>query len=322
MVRAVRQTVFRRLPPILLPAALLACSSMPLVSREPASPGPVFTDGYEAVRFAPGVISTGDVFASSFTPDGRTVYFTKATQDRTRMQIMQSTWAGGRWSTPTVAPFSTGTRQMDPHVAPDGKSVLFTAPRRRGAVATDPDGDWDTWTARIDGKDDPTEAARFAGAANSALHEMYPGITTDGMLLFGVRDPENRAPGGIRYWHRKLRGDPASIDLGAGVRNPGNPYITPDGRVLIFSANGPDARRRTDLFVSTRRGDGRWREPQNLGLAVNTIDVEFCPQLSPDGQFLFFSRVTYDGDRATGNDIYVIRTAAVPALVEALAAKP
>ena len=313
----------RQLAAIPLILALVAgCRGAPRVSREPALPGPTFAEGYDAVLFAPGIISTGDVFASSFTPDGRTVYFTKATPDRTRMSIMTSSWAGGRWSTPTVAPFSTGTRQMDPHVSPDGKSVLFTAPRRRSAVAADPDGDWDTWTARIDGKGDPTAATRFAGPANTDLHEMYPSMTIDDMLVFGVRDPANRIPGGLRYWHRKLRGDAAPVELGATVRNPGNPYITPNGRVLIFSATGPDPRRRTDLFVTTRRGDGRWREPQNLGLAVNTIDVEFCPQLSPDGQYLFFSRVHYDGERATGNDIYVIRTAAVPALVEALAAKP
>src|SRR4051794_10141419 len=65
-----------------------------------------------ATVFAPGVVSTGDVFASTFTPDGRTVVFTKVAPPPRPMALMSSSLAGGRWTTPTVLPFSGVYRDL------------------------------------------------------------------------------------------------------------------------------------------------------------------------------------------------------------------
>ena len=280
----------------------------------------MYTHSDTATMFAPGVISTGDVFASSFTPDGRTVYFTKATNDRSSMQIMVSHWTNGAWSEPRRAPFSTGQRQMDPHVAPSGRVVYFTAPRRRNAGISDPDGDWDTWTASLE-KGDPSEATRLTSLANSPDHEMYPSVMIDETVFFGVsaRQDGAAARSEIAYMNKKVRTTPVRVPL--ALTNPGNPYITPRGNVLIVSGTGKDERTRADLYVVTRGGDGRWSAPRDLGREVNTDAVEFCPSLSPDGQYLFFSRLRRDGDRVTGNDIYVIPVASVPVLRDALRAR-
>lgn len=306
---------------------LASCSRRPSspVDREPP---PVFTIGDTVQRFAPGVVSNGDVFASSFTPDGRVVFFTRANADRSQMQIMMSRWQGGRWQSPVRAPFSTGTRQMDPHVSPDGKTLFFTAPRRRDAAATDTDGDWDTWSVRLDQPD--AVAERFShwsrnrqALANSAENEMYPSITYNEELFFGVRKRAGGAssPGEIQYVSPAIRTSPMPVVLSKEITNSSNPYITPDGRVLIVSATGPESRKRSDLYVIRRREDGRWMDPVSLGPEVNSMDVEFCPQLSRDGQYLFFSRVHYDGDRATGNDIYVVATRFIRPLRDALEAR-
>src|SRR3954454_15115527 len=71
-----------------------------------------------AVVFAPGVVSTGDVFASTFTPDGRVVVFTKFAPPRPAT-LMMSTFDGGRWTTPTVLAFSGTYRDLDPSFTPD-----------------------------------------------------------------------------------------------------------------------------------------------------------------------------------------------------------
>ena len=296
-----------------------------------AEPPPVFTTSDTVALFAPGVISTGDVFASSFTPDGRTVYFTKATSDRSSMHIMQSRWSNGAWTSPVRAPFSTGARQMDPHVAPDGKAIYFTAPRQRDATGNDPGGDWDTWAVRLEGGD-LRPAARLSSLANSAKNETYPSITIDSTVFFGMRDRPigiesgQTAPGVIAYSHKRIRTTPVVVPL-TELGNPSNPYITPNGRVLIVSATAKDSRGRADLyvvthsgdgFVSMRGGDGRWSAPRNLGMEVNSGDTEYCPSLSPDGKYLFFSRIRHDGDRVLGNDIYVVPVESVPVLRDAL----
>src|SRR6478736_1567450 len=75
----------------IMAAACGACGARTFAGRSPdATPG-LPADGERAVMFAPGVVSTGDVFASTFTPDGRTVVFTKFSPPR--MTLMTSSLA-------------------------------------------------------------------------------------------------------------------------------------------------------------------------------------------------------------------------------------
>lgn len=278
---------------------------------------PVYTRSDTVETFAPGVISNGDAFSSTFTPDGGTVYFTRASNDRSQMQIMRSRWTGRGWSAPVRARFSTGTQQMDPHIAPGGKTLYFSAPRRRAAATTEPDGDWDTWSVRLDTEAD---AERMTSLVNSAENEMYASSTYDDALFFGYK-PRNApasAPTEIHYWYPKLRSTPAVVPTGADVSSASNPYITANGRVLIISGTGKASRGRADLFVLVRGPDGRWSAPRNLGGEVNTDDNEFCPQLTHDGRYLFFSRIMWDGDRMIGNNIFVVPVTSVPVLRDAL----
>jgi Tol biopolymer transport system component len=103
--------------------------------------------------------------------------------------------------------------------------------------------------------------------------------------------------------------------------SPGNPYVTPDGRLLLFTADRPGGHGRGDVWATARAADGAWGAPRNLGPRVNGPDVEFCPSLSPDGRWLLFSRIGYRGEERVRDNVYVIRTDAVPVLRELLTAR-
>jgi hypothetical protein len=45
-----------------------------------------------------------------------------------------------------------------------------------------------------------------------------------------------------------------------------------------------------DLYVSFRQTDGAWGEPIDLGPDVNSGMLDYCPTVTPDGRYLFFSR--------------------------------
>ena len=45
----------------------------------------------------------------------------------------------------------------------------------------------------------------------------------------------------------------------------------------------------TVICTSFRSGDNAWTAPQNLGPAINSPFQEYCPSLSPDGKYFFFS---------------------------------
>src|SRR3954464_7624318 len=68
--------------------------------------------GQSAVIFAPGIVSTGDVFSSTFTPDGRSVVFTKFAPPR----MICIRWGGmvGGWWAPVGLPFSGTFRALAP----------------------------------------------------------------------------------------------------------------------------------------------------------------------------------------------------------------
>ena len=71
------------------------------------------------------------------------------------------------------------------------------------------------------------------------------------------------------------------------------PFVSPDESFVIVSFEDPGNRARgADLCVSYRSGDGSWGEFINMGAKINCDDYEVCPSLSPDGEFLFFLRLS------------------------------
>jgi hypothetical protein len=74
-------------------------------------------------------------------------------------------------------------------------------------------------------------------------------------------------------------------------------FVAPDESYVLFDSyfrpggQGGEG----DLWVSFRKPGGSWSEALNLGDAVNTPATNFCPAVSPDGKYIFFS---------TNRDIY------------------
>ena len=93
---------------------------------------------------------------------------------------------------------------------------------------------------------------------------------------------------------------PAPLTLNNPAYSVGHPAVSEDGNTLYFVSDMPGGLGGTDLYVS-RRKDGAWTEPENLGRPVNTEGNEMFPFLHL-GQTLYFSS---DGHRGLGGlDLY------------------
>ncbi len=68
----------------------------------------------------------------------------------------------------------------------------------------------------------------------------------------------------------------------------GELHITSDGTELYFASERPGGVGGLDIWVS-KNINGKWGQPVNVG-AVNTIDSEGWPAISPGGDELWFSR--------------------------------
>jgi dipeptidyl aminopeptidase/acylaminoacyl peptidase len=242
--------------------------------------------------FGVGAISTPDnELNAAFTPDGRTLYFTRKAGDGRFGAIVSSAALGaGRWAPPRVASFSGQYADYDPFVSPDGSRLFFIS--TRPAPGRAPAGDFDIWVVERQGTGWGTP--RNLGAPiNGAGDELYPTVASDGTLYFsscGRGDSHGRCD---IYRARIANGrylEPEN--LGDSVNTPASEtdaYIAPDQSYLVMAVYGrADALGDGDLYVSTQR-NGAWSKARPLGAGINSVAREYCPIVSPDGKYLYFT---------------------------------
>ena len=251
----------------------------------------------EPILFAPGVISTQDYeLNAAFMPDGTAVYFTKSTpQFPMFLTIVVSHFVRRQWSTPEVAEFSGQYSDADPFVSPDGKRLFFASMR---PTEGKPKTDNDIWMVdkTPTGWSVPQNLGR---SVNSNAQELYPTLSKDGTLYFVSMRPGGRGGSDI-YSSRQVDGNYAEPEnLGDAINTrygEGDACISQDGSFIVFASNGrPDDMGGGDLYISERK-DGAWTPARHLGSGVNSAAREFCPIISPDGKYLFFTSERGFGD--------------------------
>ena len=252
-------------------------------------------DAPHAELLAPGTIDTPDYeLNAAFTPDGRTLYFTRIQPNWPAgpdyWVIAVAHLAGGRWSEPEVAPFSGRYNDADPVVSPDGRRLFFVSNRPLTAGAP-PKRDYDIWMMGRQADGAWGEPVNLGPNVNSDRNEYYPSVAANGTLYLQTTRPDSR--GGDLYRSRLMNGVYQPIEpLGDSVNSQygeGDAAIAPDESFIVFAGYGrPDSYGGADLYISYNRG-GLWSAPRHLGPSVNTPAREFCPILSPDGKYLYFT---------------------------------
>jgi len=245
--------------------------------------------GMQLAMFAPGTISTGDMeLNAAFAPDGKTLYFTKRTPKYQLWTILVSTLKGDRWSTPRVAEFSGQYGDFDPFISPDGSQLFFSSNRPAPGKTK---SDFDIWVVKKTGAGWSTPA-NLGADINTESQEYYPSVSNAGTLYFSSNREGGKGSGDI-YRSRLVNGKYSKAEnLGDEINSKffeGDPYISPDESFLIFTSyNRPDGLGDGDLYISLNR-DGHWTAAKNLGRPVNSSALDFCPNMSPDGKYFFFT---------------------------------
>jgi hypothetical protein len=257
--------------------------------------GPYFGQeppGMMAEIFAPGIISTDrSEINSVFTPDRDEFYFTAWTRE-TGTKIMVTSQIDGRWTAPEVASFSNHPTDVDLAISYDGKRVFFGTRRPRPGETEIREGVFDIWFA------DRTETGwgeeQYLGpVVNSGRSQIYPTVTRDGTLYFQAVREEGYGKADI-YRSRLIDGvyqTPENLGPVINSENyEGDVFIAHDESYLIVSVSGrKDGFGEGDLYISFRSLDGSWSPLKNMGGAINSDKRDFCPMVTPDGKYFFFS---------------------------------
>jgi hypothetical protein len=283
---------------IALISMVVVCGACVRDEAQPDAPPEVSTSaaylgedppGDSPVLFAPGIVSTNTrEWSMASTPDGLELFF--GVVDDERSWILHTMEVDGHWTALEVAPFSGEYNDYDLTMSPDGNRVYFTSNRP-------PDGTGpvlessDIWYVdrTDDGWGDPV---RFPEPVNSEARDLYPSESRDGYVYFFSLRSGGFGEFDIYRVAPLADGFGAPENLGAAintVENETDACISPDGDYLVFTSTRQGGYGSGDLYVSFRTEDGGWTRAVNLGETVNTEHLEFCPSLSRDGKYLFFT---------------------------------
>lgn len=245
--------------------------------------------GLDPKVFAPGIVSTSGHFEFSiaFSPDLREIHFTRRKDPGGLNTMMTCRREKDGWTAPEEAAFCKGFASNEPHVTPDGKKLYFGCRRQRPGEDRLEYGN--IWVTERTGSG--------WGEPRYFSRGMYVSSTRQGDLY--MTDVTNVAGGGIIKFVQQNGVYGAPEKAPKALNEPGmtaHAFVAPDESYIVFDAGRPGGQGgEGDLYVAFRNADGSWSDAVNLGDTINTPGTNFCPMISPDGKYLFYS---------AGRDIY------------------
>ena len=259
-------------------------------------------------RFAPGLVSTDAIELNAvFTPDLQEVFFARwvdGVPGLFHAERIRGAWTPSRPL--PLFPTDRGTVAVDMMVSYDGTELVFLGTHPHPDDNGKPTGD--IWRSRrVNGKWATAEV--IPAPVSTGASEGYPTMVGDGSLYFTSDRPGGPGRSNLYRAQRQKDGSfaspvlvPPPISTAQGI---GDVFVAKDESYLVFSSRRPPGLGNGDLFVSFRRPDGGWGEPAHLGHGINTAFTDFCPMVTPDGKYFFFSRrhgATWA--EATAGDVY------------------
>jgi Tol biopolymer transport system component len=245
----------------------------------------------KAQLFSKNIISTGMYERdAALSPDGKEFYFT-ISLNRTVTYIACSHFKNGKWTKPEIAEFSGKYHDLEPVFHPDGQRLFFVS-NRPVNKNTDKTKDFDIWY--VERKDNSWGEPKNLGApVNSPANEFYPSFTHDGTIYFCAKYKNSKNGEDIYYCPYQNGKYQTPVNIGDSINTPSaeyNAFIAPDGSYIMYNTHGKGKGYGSgDIYISFKNKDGEWMQPVNMGNKINTPQFEFCPSLSPDGKYLFFT---------------------------------
>ena len=260
------------------------------------------------VVFAPGIVSTNSLIehsAPTFSPDGKEVFWwvvrsPKSNNEKWTSHGLTMHCIGDRWTIPEVTQYYGG-----PVFSTDGKRLYFPGlypdKKNDGPYFIDKQGEMWSQPKNLGIVARFHEIKGAGGFSITCNGTFYFNGDTGGQEL--IKDNKIFRTKLVNGEYTKLELLPHNIN-----QNPGHdmfPFIAPDESYLIFISDREGSFGGGDLYICFHDIDSdSWTEPVNMGEPINTDKEERLPGLSPDGKYLFFTRLTSSNDQYFDHDIF------------------
>lgn len=251
--------------------------------------------------FASGKVSTEKEFefGAVFSNDRSEFYYGVEINGKAETRMMK--FENGNWSQPVKILVHEVYSYNDPFLTPDGKKLFFISDR--SMTGTGAKKDYDIWYVERQGEgwSEPKNAGKNI---NSDKNEYYISFTKTSKMYFSSNTQDNERKNNYDIYSSDMKNGEfqPSVKLGPGINTSfyeADVFVAPDESYLVFAANRPGGLGSGDLYISFRKPDGTWTPSKSLGNTINTETDDFCPYVSPDGNYLFY---------ASRGDIYWVST--------------
>jgi Tol biopolymer transport system component len=240
------------------------------------------------LRFGPSYLITNGTWAwhgsPKFSPDGKEMFFVKyyfnLPAGNAKMYFMKD--VNGVWTMPASPSFVSDSIDNSPVYFPDGNKLYFSSKRSgemRYYYVTRQGSSWSQ-----------------PSLLNMA-YQSLPGslgwdfsISADSTIYFAIYSQSNSSE---LCFSRLVNGMystfvvlPPQIN---SVFDDSSPYISPDGKYLIFTSCRTGGYGLNDLYISFRKADSTWTQAQNMGNILNGSHEDSFPWITFDGKYMFFN---------------------------------
>ncbi|BDD11860.1 hypothetical protein FUAX_42920 (plasmid) [Fulvitalea axinellae] len=270
--------------------------------------------GTKPEQFAPSIVNTdsieiNSVFNHSFTE----LFFTRIINGS--FVIHHSELVDGKWTAPQpIQMFSNqeaNSVAIDPTVTQDGKTMYFLgiSPEERSRKSKP-----NIYKSqKVGGK---WQLATKVGAPISTdeYAESYPVVVADGSLYFTSDRPDSFGKRDI--YRAQYLGDgkfDTPVNIGPGVnteKGERSTYVSSDESYLITANTYSDEKG----FAVSFKKNNKWQRPVHFDLGEPLSDdwIYFCPYVSPDGKYFFFSKRLSDPPKSgwkgvTKGEVYWVK---------------
>ncbi len=244
---------------------------------------------HNPTKFFPEVVSTQvDKFNTSFSPDGKTIYYSATSQKLGVTGIAFQKFENGNYKKPEFLPFSSVDIPItDVHISPDGKMMYFSTFKDYEGK---PEGfNFNIWTSKLKNGQWQTPTPLGPPIASSG-NEFYPIQTNDGTIYFNSDKSGNSDIYCSKFENGEYQEPVRLPDNINSARREADAFIARDESYLIFvRVDEPDGFGNSDLYISFRKVESEWTDPINMGEEVNSDQVDGSPYVTPDGQYLIFT---------------------------------
>ena len=261
--------------------------------------------------FGKGIVSVEGRFDLGFTlsSDGKSMAFGVAHESNpkeTCIYLMRN--ANGKWTSPDRSFLPDNINTFFPMFSPSGDELYF--------VKSVGDASTDLWVAKYHDHR-AIEPQPMDSIFNSSSREAGHGLSRNGLFYFtSNRDDQYQCCGDI--YHTQLESGTYSAvqksEVLSSEADEESLFLSPNEDYIIIQSWRSEFASKHDLYVSYRTKDGSWTPPDRLDTLINSKEIEQRPFVSPDNQFLFFSRTSVtqkNGQEVYDSDIYWVSTKSV-----------